>query len=179
MSVTTGIGWARMVLRHSSIAMGIDRALVFWLILCTVPVFASCAYQGKKEVPVAYPPEETEQRLRVALKEWDGTPYQWGRADHRGIDCSGLVMRLYEDVFKMQLPRTTKEQMAFGRPVTRTGVKSGDLVFFFLKKKTYHVGIFLNNGEFAHASTSLGVTISSLHDPYWKKSFLTARRVDR
>ena len=179
MSVTMGIGWARVVLNRSSITMGIDRALLFALILIMVSVFASCAYQEKKEVPVAYPPGEAEQQLRAALEEWDGTPYQWGRADHKGIDCSGLVMRLYEDVFNRQLPRTTKEQMAFGRPVTRTGLKSGDLVFFSLKKKGYHVGIFLNNGEFAHASTSLGVTISSLHDPYWEKSFLTARRVDR
>ena len=78
----------------------------------------------------------------------------------------------------MQLPRTTKEQMGFGRPVPRTGLKTGDLVFFSLKKKTYHVGICLNNGEFAHASTSLGVTISSLHDPYWEKAFIMARRAD-
>ena len=173
------MGWAQMVLSHSSITMGISRALSFPVILCLISVFVSCAYPGKKEVHVATPPAgEAEQWLRVALKEWEGTPYRWGRADHRGIDCSGLVMRLYGDVFKIPLPRTTKEQMGVGRPAPRTGLKTGDLVFFSLKKKIYHVGICLNNGEFAHASTSLGVTISSLQDSHWEKAFITARRVD-
>jgi probable lipoprotein NlpC len=143
-----------------------------------MPLLASCACQGKKEVPVAAAPEEPEQRLRAALKKWQGIPYRWGRADHRGMDCSGLVMVLYDDVFNIQLPRTTKELMDIGRPVPRAGLRTGDLVFFSLRKKAFHVGVCLNNREFAHASASQGVTISSLRDAYWEKNFLTARRID-
>ena len=156
---------------------GISSVRRILAILWLISAILSCAYQGNKEVPVAHTPGESEQGLREALKEWQGTPYRWGRADHKGIDCSGLVMRLYQDVFNVQLPRSTKEQMGLGRPVSRTGLRAGDLVFFSLRKKGYHVGICLNDGEFAHASTSLGVTISSLQDPYWEKAFMMARRV--
>lgn len=169
--------WAGTARTRAWKCRGFSEVLPYPVILCLILFLVSCASPGKREAPVGYPPGGSEQRLRAALKPWEGTPYRWGRADHKGIDCSGLVMRLYGDVFSMQLPRTTEEQMGLGRPVPRTGLRAGDLVFFSLRKKAYHVGICLNNREFAHASTSLGVTISGLQDPYWERAFLTARRV--
>lgn len=161
--------------RKSWITPGIRLLLVSLWLMSTV---LSCAYPGRKDALPEYTPGESEQRLRAALREWQGIPYRWGRADHKGIDCSGLVMRLYENAFNVQLPRTTQEQMGVGRPVPRGGLETGDLVFFALHKKAYHVGIFLSDGEFAHASTSQGVIISSLREPYWGNSFIMARRVN-
>jgi cell wall-associated NlpC family hydrolase len=88
-------------------------------------------------------------------------------------------MRLYDDAFSIELPRTTGEQMGLGRSVPRTELRAGDLVFFSPKNKAYHVGVCLNDREFAHASTSLGVTVTSLYDPYWERVFMMARRLDK
>ncbi len=117
-----------------------------------------------------------EQKLRSEVKKWEGTPHLMGGMTHRGIDCSGFVNRLYRDVFGRQLPRSTELLVKSGRSVGKKQLRAGDLVFFQSSYKKGHVGIYLSRAEFAHASSSNGVTISSLQNQYWRQSYWTARR---
>lgn len=128
---------------------------------------------------VAAPPVQSrslEQRLRSEVQQWVGTPHRMGGASRKGIDCSGFVQRMYKDIFQQQIPRSTALQVRTGQPINKKQVRPGDLVFFRIPYKGPHVGIYLGRTEFAHASTSKGVMISSLGDDYWRTSYWTARR---
>lgn len=106
-----------------------------------------------------------------------GTPYLMGGTGNGVFDCSGFVMRMFQSQ-GVSLPRTADVQFNAGRPVARGDEHAGDMVFF----ETYlpgpsHVGIYLGNGQFIHASSSRGVTISSLKQPYYAQRYLGAKRV--
>ena len=107
---------------------------------------------------------EIEKRLRQEYRRWQGTRHRLGGTGSRGIDCSGFVKEIYKNVFKVDLPRTTKAQVRQGRPIPFKELQAGDLVFF--KPPTYprHVGIYLGGSEFVHASKNTGVTLSKI-DP--------------
>jgi cell wall-associated NlpC family hydrolase len=117
-----------------------------------------------------------EQRIRTEVLQWEGTRHRLGGTSRQGIDCSGFVQRLYRDIFDRRIPRTTAMQVKSGRPVDQAQLRTGDLVFFKVPYKGRHVGIYLGKAEFAHASTSQGVIVSSLEDPYWRQTYWTARR---
>ena len=124
-------------------------------------------------------PERVASDLRAASAEWAGVPHEWGGTTKRGVDCSGLVQNLYADVFALDLPRTTEQQADAGTEVRRRDLQPGDLVFFRPGRKKRHVGVYLSDGEFVHASASSGVTVSRLHNPYWDDHWWQARRVLR
>lgn len=115
--------------------------------------------------------------LQQHYQKWRGTPYRNGGMSVTGIDCSGFTVLAYSELFGMSLPRTAAEQAASGRKVARTALQTGDLVFFNIGRSTKHVGIYLANDQFIHASRSKGVTLSSLDEFYWQKNFWQARRV--
>ncbi|PSQ68802.1 MAG: hypothetical protein BRD29_02950 [Bacteroidetes bacterium QH_2_67_10] len=117
--------------------------------------------------------------LRSATARWEGTPYQMGGTTRRGVDCSGFVQRLYRDELGVKLSRSTRAQVQQGRRISEDHLRPGDLVFFRPARKSRHVGVYVGDGEFAHASTSAGVTISSLERDYWQDAYWTARRVLR
>jgi cell wall-associated NlpC family hydrolase len=119
----------------------------------------------------------TEHILRAGIRPWLGTPHRLGGMSHRGIDCSGLVVILYEDLFAKQLPRTTAALIHSGRRVARGNLSASDLVFFKPGTKARHVGIYLGHGEFVHASTSHGVMISRMANDFWRGCYLTGRRL--
>lgn len=120
---------------------------------------------------------EVEKRLRGQVAQWAGTPHVLGGTTARGIDCSAFVQNVYSDAFAIRLPRTTTEQARRGKEVRQRDLRPGDLVFFKPPTKTRHVGIYLSDGEFAHASSSQGVTISDINHDYWQRSYWTSRRV--
>lgn len=108
-----------------------------------------------------------------------GTPYRNGGTTSRGMDCSGLVYTVYR-AFGIALPRTSSSQASFGRPVERSQLQPGDLVFFATSggRRVTHVGIYSGHGEFIHASTrSRRVRFDRLDERYFRKRFVTARRV--
>ncbi len=106
-----------------------------------------------------------------------GAPYRLGGATVKGIDCSAFVRKMYE-FFDITLPRTAREQSAVGVRVDRDELVEGDLVFFRTKKPIGHVGIYIGNNEFVHASyKSKAVRIDSLDQPYFQKRFQRAVRV--
>ncbi len=103
------------------------------------------------------------------ILEWYGTPYQFGGQTMKGIDCSGFANVLYQDVYKIQLPRTSKDIAENIKRKYTDELKEGDLVFFSFGKsgEVNHVGIYLHNNRFVHASTSKGVIISDLTEPWY------------
>lgn len=119
----------------------------------------------------------TRALLRAAERDWRGTPYRYGGTTRDGIDCSAFVQLVYGDVFGINLPRATAEQVHTGEMINRRDLRPGDLVFFKTRPRTRHVGIYLGEGEFAHASTSQGVMISHLDEAYWRARFWTSRRL--
>ncbi len=122
---------------------------------------------------------DDNHRLYLDAAQWIGTPYRTGRADKRGTDCSGLVMQLYRQVYHTRLPRSSSGQMEACRKVSRGKLREGDLVFFGSprsRKKVAHVGIYLKDDKFIHASTSRGVIVSSLHEDYYDRYWLRGGR---
>jgi len=115
--------------------------------------------------------------LRNEYLYWKGTPYRLGGNNKKGIDCSALVQAVYKSSFKMGLARTTNKQVNSGFFVDKKALKVGDLVFFKTTRKVRHVGIYLGDNQFLHASTSKGVMISSLDNIYWKSKYWQSRRV--
>ena len=113
------------------------------------------------------------------IDEWYGTRYRYGGTTKSGIDCSAFVQVIYLSAFGMSLPRTARDQYRGSRIVSATEVKTGDLVFFNTTGGISHVGIYLQNNKFIHASTSFGVTISDLFDPYYLGRFLGVGRIEK
>ncbi len=115
--------------------------------------------------------------LEKVYQKYKGTPYLYGGTTSRGFDCSGFVQRAYMDAFKKKLPRTTKAMMKYGKKINKSALKVGDLVFFHPTRRYYHVGIYMGNGLFMHASSSRGVMKSNLSLKYWQKSYVMSRRI--
>ena len=115
--------------------------------------------------------------LGQEYKHWRGVPYREGGLSKRGIDCSGLVYLTYRKKFGFAIPRSTEYQSETGRPVTKSQLRVGDMVFFKTGLFTRHVGIYFGKSRFLHASTSRGVMLSSLNNPYWESTYWQARRI--
>ncbi len=123
------------------------------------------------------PPSQITHALHAQYNNWKGTPYRLGGLSKKGIDCSGFVYLTFKQHFGITLPRTTKGQVKQGDKIALRKLKSGDLVFFKTGWRSRHVGIYIGNGKFLHASTSKGVIISKLDNVYWKKKYWRAQRV--
>ncbi|WP_169303372.1 C40 family peptidase [Pedobacter cryophilus] len=111
-------------------------------------------------------------KLYGFIDDWQGTKYQYGGLSKRGVDCSGLVYLAFKDVYEKEIPRITSQQVEAIKRKYEGQLKEGDLVFFdYEGKKFSHVGIYLQNGFYFHASTSKGVMVAKLKDPYTYKYF--------
>ncbi len=95
----------------------------------------------------------------------------------KGIDCSAFTCLFMDSVYGISLPRTARSQYTTGTHINKSQLKQGDLVFFNTTGGISHVGVYLNNNKFVHASTSSGVMISDLDDLYFKKRYVGCRRV--
>jgi lipoprotein Spr len=120
---------------------------------------------------------DVKTRLMEQYASWKGVRYRLGGDTKRGVDCSSFVQRTFREQFGLELPRSTWEQQETGKSVSRTNLRTGDLVLFRAGSTGRHVGIYIGNNQFVHASTSIGVTISNMDEPYWKKRYNEARRV--
>jgi len=124
--------------------------------------------------------ENVEARLYEEAERLLGIPYRPGGAGLKGIDCSGLTKQIYSNLFGIKIPHNSKDQnrLPFLENVTSDDLQPGDLIFWGPgKKRINHVGIYLADGKFLHASRSSGVTISNLYDSYWQNRFIGSKRV--
>ena len=117
------------------------------------------------------------RRIVQSAIQYIGVPYVFGGTSPYGFDCSGYVQYVFANC-GMSLPRAADDQYEIGIPLEQPELRTGDLVYF--STYTYgasHVGIYLEDGRFIHASSSRGVTIDSLYDDYWVETYIGARRV--
>ena len=135
-------------------------------------------YAGILHVPVS---RVSNLALYQFIEKWYGTVYCMGGTDAAGIDCSGLVQRLYGEVYGVDLVRTAMDQYRNCQRINKAAnAIEGDLVFFSIGSRNItHVGVYLANNFFVHASSSGGVMISSLEEDYWHKYFAGCGRVPR
>ena len=117
--------------------------------------------------------------LLQKIDEWWGTPYVLGGSSKRGVDCSYFTLDVMNAIYNTNLKRTAAEQYTQSEKIDWSDLKEGDLVFFKTdgSRSISHVGIYMTNNKFAHASTSQGVTISDLSEPYWQKRLYSLGRV--
>lgn len=115
------------------------------------------------------------------VSKWLGTPYKFGGTSLKGVDCSGMVMQIYKTVYSIPLERNSAMMCEKNcKRISKNSLSEGDLVFFSTSKtksKINHVGIYLKDGYFVHASSSKGVIISSLSESYYTRNFITAGKV--
>lgn len=110
---------------------------------------------------------------------WYGVRYRRGGNTKSGVDCSGFTVAVYSAVYGMMLPRVSREQYRISRKISTTELQEGDLVFFNTTGRgVSHVGIYLGNNRFIHASVSRGVMVNSLFENYYIKRFVGAGRID-
>ena len=159
------------------------------------PKYTSDKGGSRKSSPVAnrksnkMPPLSAATRLSSPIKlsmlnsinRYKGVPYKWGGDTMRGMDCSGFTMKVYGESANKTIPHHAASQYKLGTKVSRKRLKFGDLVFFrdIESKGVSHVGIYIVNEEFVHASLSKGVVISSMNQPYYAKRYVSARRLLR
>lgn len=119
----------------------------------------------------------TSGNISEIIQKYLGTPYVYGGCDPSvGFDCSGFTLHVYS-LLGVRLPRTSYDQYTVGVDVPREQLSQGDLVFFNTGGGVSHVGIYLGEDNFAHASASRGVTIDNLNGTYWTSRYVGAKRV--
>jgi peptidoglycan DL-endopeptidase LytE len=150
---------------------------------------------GDSEEPIAEPVEKSqEEETSKPVRKWSsseernlfvkvvktflGVPYRLGGSTLKGIDCSAFVKKIYQ-IFSIDLPRTAREQLHFGKGVEKKELEEGDLVFFRTRRSSgTHVGIYIGNNEFVHASSrKKEVKVDNLDMPYYDQRFLRGVRV--
>ncbi|MDL2215256.1 NlpC/P60 family protein [Dysgonomonas sp. OttesenSCG-928-M03] len=141
---------------------------------------AEVAYLSE-QLKISIALDDPNMDLFAEVSLWLGTPYRYGGNTKKGTDCSGFVGQVYRRVYGKELERSSDNQAKKNvREIRKGSLEPGDLVFFRTlrnSKKIDHVGIFLKNGRFIHASTSKGVIVSSLDEEYYRKNWQKGGRV--
>ncbi len=148
--------------------------------LCLLFLGAGCAPKIVIQPPVIQPPQDTASPsvsniLLSQFQSWKGVRHRTGGTDRHGVDCSGLVQAIFREAFRLELPRTSRDQSKVGQRVDARDMRPGDLVYF-TDKGGDHIGVLVADRTFLHASASLGVTLSTL-DAYWWPRLKRVQRV--
>lgn len=134
----------------------------------------------KYKLDTTSPLPNQQEKLIMAIISYLGTPYKYGGITRRGIDCSAFTLTVFSEVFNIDLPRSASQQYQVGEVVEGfDDLKFGDLVFFNTRRRQVpgHVGIYLWDKLFAHASSTKGVIISSMAEGYYYQRYMSARRL--
>lgn len=136
--------------------------------------------QPSGHYPNSVPSGMDRDRVLLEILSLLGVPYRYGGNSKGGFDCSGFTAWVYRQTLSTLLPRSAEDQFSWGSSVEAGDLQFGDLVFFStVGDGPTHVGIYVEDDLFAHASGSAGVTISSLEAPYYRDRFLGAKRIPR
>lgn len=146
------------------------------LLFLLLSLFPSCSTRHKSSATHTSSTSRY-QSLYGVYSAYKKTPYCYGGTGTQCFDCSGFVQFTYKKLYSKHLPRDTTSQMKLGKPAHRNALKQGDLLFFKTSRYTWHVGIYIEAKKFLHASTSKGVTISTLSNSYWRNHYVKARRI--
>lgn len=116
--------------------------------------------------------------LYALIDDWYGTSYKYGGCDKNGIDCSNFVGILYQQIYNTSLKGSSASIFNQCMVIKKNDLKEGDLVFFKIESdRISHVGIYLQNNKFVHATTKKGVMINDLNEPYYTTHFYIAGRL--
>lgn len=161
-----------------------NRNIVRYCAYITIIFLASCGLLQERNLSV---PPSVSKKLEDSVlvkkllysqyEDWRGVRYQKGGLNQSGIDCSGFVHLTYKSKLGMHLPRTTSMQAKLGKQIHKNDLKAGDLIFFKTGSGSNHVGIYLENNRFMHASQKKGVTISRLDHAYWITNYWKSVRI--
>lgn len=172
-----------------------NKFAYFWVLVCVIMSagLTGCGSHKKvakttytptssvpKHVPVSGGMAQPTKKLLVEIDGWLGVPYKYAGVDKNGVDCSALMMNVYNSALGIKLPRNSAKQQEYCSKVSKSDLTPGDLVFFSNSSgRVNHVGMYVGSGNIVHASSSRGVIISSLSDNYYVKNFHSAGRVDQ
>jgi cell wall-associated NlpC family hydrolase len=153
---------------------------LFLLFLGLLFLGSGCAPKAVIQSPVTSPPQDTftlsvSDILMSQFRAWKGVRHRIGGTDRQGVDCSGLVQVIFREAFQVELPRTSRDQSRMGQRVETGQMRPGDLVYF-TDKGGDHIGVLVADRTFLHASSSQGVTLSTL-DAYWWPRLRRVQRV--
>ena len=168
--------------------------LLFIISLSTVNVYATGGENGDKKENKSQVDNNTlgyysqifgfdikkifNLELYDLIDKWLGTPYRYAGNSIKGIDCSGFAKVLYKSAYDILLEGSSADIFKSIVPVAKDELSEGDLVFFKVRKgRISHVGVYLGQNKFAHASSSSGVMISDLDEPYWKQRYFKGGRM--
>ena len=166
----------------------------FLLSFLLIALFSGCSTRGKgiyKETPSLLQKTDIKQEKVFTLKnsnaislalyeeyeKWKTTPYLYGGVDKNGVDCSSFVQSMYYNALGVYVPRTTSLQEKYGRFIKKRELREGDLIIFNTAFSSKHSAIYIERGNFMHASSKYGVSISNINNPYWKQHYSQSRRV--
>lgn len=157
-----------------------ERLVVKGAVSATPPVENSSMLQFRYAVMLDVPVEEiTNFSLYHFIDDWYGTRYRFGGTSKSGIDCSSFTQKLYAATYGLEIPRTAVTQYASCKRVSREELREGDLLFFHTTRKGIsHVGVYLGNDRFVHASSSRGVVISNLNESYYVNAYRGSGRFE-
>jgi lipoprotein Spr len=117
-------------------------------------------------------------RLYSFIDDWTGTPYKYGGKNKSGIDCSGFTETLYSNVYEKTLTGSSRDLFEKCAVISKDNLQEGDLIFFKIESdKISHVGVYLSNGKFVHATVKKGVMISDLKEAYYVKYYYKGGRI--
>ncbi len=158
----------------------------FWLILILSLVITSCGsrkYTVKSDTKAAKAADAManlkSKQLYKFITDWTGVKYRFGGLDKSGIDCSGFAFLLEKEIYGITLPRISRDQASVVKNKNINNLKEGDLVFFsFGGNNVDHVGVYLNNGFFVHASTNRGVIVDDLNLPAYQRVLVKSGSVN-
>jgi len=158
--------------------MKINRIQLVWCSLVLMLFIASCGTRKHTSDTKAARAADAMANLKSKplyrfINTWTGVRYRLGGLDKNGIDCSGFALLLQKEIYGKSLPRRSRDQAEAIRKRSLDNLKEGDLVFFaFGGREVDHVGVYLNNGFFVHASTTRGVIIDDLTLPAYQKAIV-------
>jgi lipoprotein Spr len=146
------------------------------------PVTKTIVNEEKKESKLEEIKLETknilDKTLVTFINDWYGVNYKYGGSDKQGIDCSHFAAKLYADVYNKKISGSASSIESLTSTVKTSDMQEGDLIFFKIEQnKVSHVGVYIGNNKFIHASTSHGVIISCLDEAYYKKYFYKAGKL--
>jgi lipoprotein Spr len=124
------------------------------------------------------PDSACNPHLYYQVYDWIGTRYKYAGRSKKGIDCSGFVSEMYRNAYCISLMGGSRDIWPTVKQIEKEDLQEGDILFFKIKKgQISHVGVYLGNNKFAHASVKYGVTISDLDEEYYKKHFYKGGRI--